>query len=224
MLSDLQAEIARIVADVVEQDGFALAGGAALISRGEVQRETQDLDFFGLEPASVDSAVPKLVGALTDAGFAVAVTRQAPGFARLSVERDGAVTELDIAADARLFPVERGPLVTTLSGEELAVDKVLAVFGRAQPRDFVDLLAVEHRYGIDRLMALARSKDSGFRPDVFADMLSRFKRLRRQDFDLADESFHRLENQIEIWREHALHLQVELDRGVDLEPDTGLGP
>lgn len=123
MLSDLQIEIARIVADVVEQDGFALAGGAALISRGEVQRKTQDLDFFALEPGNVDSAVPKVVGALRNAGFAVAVARQASGFARLSVERDGLVTELDMAADARLFPVERGPLVTTLSGEELAVDK-----------------------------------------------------------------------------------------------------
>ena len=72
-------------------------------------------------------------------------------------------------------------------------------------------------------MALAKNKDGGFRADVFADMLSQFGRLRRQDFDLADEAFQRLGSQIEIWREHALRLQVELDRGIDLEPDTGLG-
>src|SRR5437868_4140343 len=45
-----------------------------------------------------------------------------------------------------------------LSGEELAVDKVLAVFGRAEARHFVDLAAVEPRYGLDRLFRLAAER------------------------------------------------------------------
>lgn len=35
------------------------------------------------------------------------------------------------------------------------MDKVLAVFGRAEARDFVDPMAVERRYGLDRLCQLA---------------------------------------------------------------------
>ncbi len=54
----------------------------------------------------------------------------------------------------------------TLSGEELAVDKVLAVFGRAEARDFHDLMAVESRYGLDRLCKLVAEKDRGFTPAV----------------------------------------------------------
>lgn len=69
-----------------------------------------------------------------------------PGFARLIVESGDDRTEVDLAADARLFPAEPGQPAPLLSGQELAVDKVLAVFGRAEARDFVDLMAVESRY------------------------------------------------------------------------------
>jgi predicted nucleotidyltransferase component of viral defense system len=58
-----------------------------------------------------------------------------------------------------------------LAGEELAADKVLAVFGRAEARDFIDLLAVESRYGLDHLCRLAAEKDRGFTLVVFAEML-----------------------------------------------------
>jgi len=47
MLSPLQERVARIVGGLVEAEGFALAGGAALIVRGDVDRQTRDLDFFG---------------------------------------------------------------------------------------------------------------------------------------------------------------------------------
>ena len=85
-----------------------------------------------------------------------------PGFVRLIVSDGDERTELDLAADARLFPAEPGRLAPTLTGEELAVDKVLAVFGRAEARDFADLMALEPRYGLDRLCELAAEKDLGF--------------------------------------------------------------
>lgn len=71
------------------------------------------------------------------------VVREAHGFVRLSVSDGDERTEVDLAADARLFAPEQGPLVRTLAAEELAVDKVLAIFGRAEERDFIDLQALE---------------------------------------------------------------------------------
>ncbi len=46
MLSDLQWRIIRLVAQLPEAEGFALAGGAALIAREAVDRRTKDVDFF----------------------------------------------------------------------------------------------------------------------------------------------------------------------------------
>jgi hypothetical protein len=204
VLSPLQEQVAAIVAGLAEAEGFALAGGAALIARGDIERRTRDLDFFGLTPDAVDRLAPAVDRALREAGFAVRHVQEHHGFARLVVESADDHTELDLGADARLFPAEPGRLAPTLSGEELAVDKVLAVFGRAEARDFVDLAALERRYGLERLFELAAEKDRGFTPALFAEMAGRFSRLRRDEFDLDTERYEELAHRVATWRDRAL--------------------
>jgi predicted nucleotidyltransferase component of viral defense system len=135
--------------------------------------------------------------------------QESPGFARLVVESDEEQTELDLGTDARLFPAEPYEPAPVLSGEELAVDKVLAVFGRAEARDFMDLMAIEPRYGLDRLCQLAAEKDRGFLLGVFADMLSRFSRLRREEFELDDASYDQLCCAIKRWRRQVIELACQ---------------
>jgi len=86
-LSDIQLEVARLVAGLPETAGFALAGGAALIVRGDVDRRTRDLDFFGLDAESVDRLDSAAEGALRIAGFQVERILQHSGFTRLMVTR-----------------------------------------------------------------------------------------------------------------------------------------
>ena len=221
MLSPLQERVAEIIAGLKEAEGFALAGGAALIVRGDVRRETRDLDFFGLTADAVDRLVPAVERALQDAGFVVHHVQRNPGFARLIVESGDDRTELDLGADARLFPVEPGRLAPTLTGEELAVDKVLAVFGRAEARDFVDLMALEPRYGLDRLCALAAEKDRGFTPALFAEMLGRFSRLRQDEFGIDAQQYEQLAREIVRWREQAIELSQRRQHGQEHERDLG---
>jgi hypothetical protein len=219
VLTPLQERVARIIASLEEAEDFALAGGAALIARGDVQRQTRDLDFFGLTGAAVDRLVPSAERALRAAGLAIHRIQVNPGFARLIIESGDDRTELDLAADARLFPAESGEPAPMLSGEELAVDKLLALFGRAEARDFVDLLAVEARYGFDRLCELAAQKDLGFTPTMLAEMLGRFGRLRRDEFELDDARYEQLTHEVERWRERALELAHGRERGSDLGLD-----
>lgn len=204
MLSPLQLRVAEIVAGLAEADGFALAGGGALIVRGEVERQTRDLDFFGLSPESVDQLVPAVEAALTEAGLVVERVRVSPGFARLRVAENADRTELDLGADARLFAAEPGAPAPTLTSLELAVDKVLAVFGRAEARDFADLMALTRRYSLEHLFELALEKDRGFDVGVFVEMLGRFQRLRREEFDLDDDGYERLAITVATWRTSGL--------------------
>jgi hypothetical protein len=206
VLSPLQEQVAEIVAGLEEAKGFALAGGAALIARGDVQRQTRDLDFFGLTGDAVDRLLPAAEQALRGAGLAVERVQVNSGFARLIVAAGDDRTELDLASDARLFPAEPGRPAPMLSGEELAVDKVLAVFGRAEARDFVDLMAVEPTYGLDRLCKLAAEKDRGFTPAIFAEMLGGFRRLRRDEFELDDAHYAQLGGEVDRWRDRTLAL------------------
>jgi hypothetical protein len=219
VLSPLQEQVAEIIAGLKEAEGFALAGGAALIVRGDVRRQTRDLDFFGLTADAVDRLVPAVERALQDAGFVVHHVQRNPGFARLIVESGDDRTELDLGADARLFPMEPGRLAPTLTSEELAVDKVLAVFGRAEARDFVDLMALEPRYGLDRLCALATGKDRGFTPALFAEMLDRFPRLRQDEFGIDAQEYEQLAREIVRWRKRAIELSERRELGRDLGPD-----
>jgi hypothetical protein len=227
MLSPLQQRVAVIIAGVAEAKDFALAGGAALIVRGEAQRETRDLDFFGTSANGADRLVPVAEQALRNAGLDVERVVANPGFARLLVEEGSDRTEVDLACDARLFPAEQGPGYWLLSMGELAVDKVLAVFGRAEARDFVDLGAILERFELGHLFERAVQKDRGFTPRLFAEAAGRFGRLRRDEFPISDVVYTDLARSVEAWRGRALelselpewHREPSRDRG----PDLGLG-
>jgi len=58
VLRALQERVARIVAGLGDAEGFDLAGGAALIVRGDVNRRPRDLDYFGASAAAVDRLMP----------------------------------------------------------------------------------------------------------------------------------------------------------------------
>jgi hypothetical protein len=206
VLSPLQERVAEIIAGLDEATDFALAGGGALIVRGDIERQTRDLDFFGLTADAVDQLLPAVDRALQAASLVVHRVQESHGFARLIIEGDEDRTEIDLATDARLFPAEPGTPAPLLSGEELAVDKVLAVFGRAEARDFADLMAVESRYGLNRLCQLAAEKDRGFLLGVFVDMLHQFGRLRREEFELDNAGYEQLRGTVERWHDQAIEL------------------
>jgi hypothetical protein len=145
------------------------------------------------------------------------------GFVRLVASQGDQLCEIDLAADARLFPIDTDPGIPTLTGEELAVDKVLAIFGRAEARDFIDLAAVEPKYGFERLCELAAEKDRGFSPRVFGEMLYRFDRLQRREFEIDDERFQQLGPIVQRWRDRARDLAQRQLLSRDRGDDLGLG-
>jgi hypothetical protein len=95
---------------------------------------------------------------------------------------------VDLAEDA---PPLIQPAVTflgpTLDVEESAGQKTLALYGRAEPRDFVDVRALARRFGRSRLLALAVERDPGFIPAVLAEMVDQLRQIRDDELDLAAE-------------------------------------
>ncbi len=84
--------------------------------------------------------------------------------------------KVDLAQDSpfRLEPpveTEAGIRVGSLT--DLRVDKLLAYFGRAEPRDAVDLFFILQQVPLDELMAQAAQKDPGFDPYWLAVALNR---------------------------------------------------
>jgi len=215
VLTPLQERIAVLVAASFEGSDFALAGGAALISQGLVDRKTGDLDFFGSSEQVLAERLPAIISALEQDGMTVEVRRSTAQFARIVIRGMDSETEVDFGLDGRLFPIEQGPLSPVLASRELAVDKVLAVFGRAEARDFVDLFALEQFFKLEDLFALAKEKDRGFDAKVFAEMTRRMTVLDASEFEMAESDFLSLIEAVERWREFALALAKEQERGLE---------
>jgi hypothetical protein len=87
-----------------------------------------------------------------------------------------------------------------LSLEELGADKLLALFDRAQARDFVDVAALVERFGLERLCELASEKDGGFSRSMLVDMLGSFHRLTPEEFGLSTYAYDDLARSVERWR------------------------
>jgi hypothetical protein len=200
VLTDFQQTVAIAVSRAVESEGFALAGGAAMIIQGLVERNTRDLDFFSLEASSVNRFAPSIEAALRANGMSVKRRVNAPGFVRLDVTRAKETCEVDLAHDVRLLPSVTTPLGPALASEELAADKTLALFGRAAARDFIDVFSLCQRFGEDRLFELAAQKDPGFDPAHFAEALAAFSRLRREAFEVDEVAYVSIRQWADEWR------------------------
>jgi hypothetical protein len=216
MLSPLQRQVAEIVADLPEAARFALSGGAALIVHGVVDRQTSDLDYFTTEANDVERLAGALERALLDAGYRVDVQRHAPAFVRLAVTGDDEATLVDLASDVRLMPTTTTPYGQVVSELELGADKLLALFGRAEARDFVDVERLADRFGFERLCQLAAQKDRGFDRRVLASMLDRVDRFQARDFGLDDRNTVRLRMAVDQWRDHLTQGRSAEPPGLDL--------
>jgi len=174
VLTPLQERIRLALVDVAGDAELALAGGGGLVVSGVVDRRTQDLDFFARYPSPHPEVVDLVQGALEAAGLTVTREEDKATFARLQVTSGDDVTTVDIGADFRLSPAVRIRESTVLALNDLAADKVLTLWARALPRDFVDFAALTERFSVSKLCALAAEKDAGFRPLGLADILQAF--------------------------------------------------
>lgn len=192
VLTDLQHQIRAIFAALPQGAAIALAGGAALIATGVVRRGTNDLDFFTAHPEPIGQVLEVVDTALTDAGLRVTLLQESDTFARLLVASETDSTRIDLAADLRLLPPQETPEGAILSDRDLAADKTLALFGRAEPRDYIDFQALAQRFSLTELCDLAAEKDGGFNPLRLADALDYIDERSREDFDLNDTAYRDL--------------------------------
>lgn len=86
-----------------------------------------------------------------------------------------------------LPPVKLKQAGYVLHPVDLAVNKVLALAGRDEPRDFVDAVYLHQRIlPLGALCWAAAGKDPGLNPEMLLEMLARKGKIRREDLDRLD--------------------------------------
>ena len=185
-LTDFQAVLLSTLTAEPNDDRY-LAGGAALHFSPTSDRYSDDLDFFHDSEARVAAAFASDRARLEHAGYDLEVELSLPGFVRAIVRRGDDATRVDWAHDSawRFMPLQRHSTgILLLHPIDLAINKVLALAGRDEPRDFVDVLFVHRRVlPLSALVWAAAGKDPGLTPLSLLELLKRHGRYRPEDFE-----------------------------------------
>lgn len=188
-LTELQREILALVAKDRSPDSY-LAGGAALHFAPNTLRYSHDLDFFHDSAKRVAIAFETDAALLREAGYQVDVEFGQPGFVRAVVSREDESTRIDWAHDSawRFMPPVRDELGGYLLHEvDLAVNKALALAGRDEVRDWVDLLYIQERIlPVGALCWAGAGKDPGLTPLSLLELLKRRGRHRPEELARLD--------------------------------------
>jgi hypothetical protein len=183
-LTAFQKEVARVLAKNRSPESH-VAGGA-VINRGEAGlRFSDDLDIFHDVIESVAASAEADENSLRNAGYLVRWMLQKEGFFRAIVSREEQHVRLDWTTDSafRFFPVQLDEdFGYCLHRADLATNKVLALAGRNEVRDFLDILQLDQGYlSVGAIIWAACGKDPGYTPALLLELANRHSRYQESD-------------------------------------------
>ena len=166
-LSPLQFEVLR----TFHGPDYFLTGGGALIGFYGHTRTTRYLDLFTRDPDAFREGVNILRDSVSEIGGEMEALRTSPHFRRFRVTRGEEETVVDLVMETVKAVSHPKPIpeysILVDSPEELAVNKVCALVGRAEPRDLIDLHFLKSRgLNLDDAISSAPEKDGGVGRDT----------------------------------------------------------
>jgi hypothetical protein len=190
-LGQFEAEILRLIARNRNPESF-VAGATILHQSKNSPRRSKDIDLFHDTAESIVEAVSKDTAVLRANGYELVIAHPQPTFQRGIVSRDRRQTKIEWLYDSafRFFPVEAdSELGYRLNFWDAATNKLLALAGRNEVRDYLDVLWLDREHlKLGFLAWAACGKDAGLTPDFIleeAQRNSRFSLAEITKLDLA---------------------------------------
>jgi len=214
IVTELQREILHLFAAVPDASSFYLSGGTALADFFLAHRKSFDLDLFTAE-AGLTLPFSRILEDVLQRSLSVNAVRRLESFVELEVGTGEDSTRIQLAYDSPFRfgePLDSDLEVKVNDYRDLIVDKLLAFFGRAEPRDAIDLFFILQTEDIWELIRSAEVKDPGFdiywlavalgKTRDFPDDISRWpvemikevdpRQLKEQFLSLAEEIMARI--------------------------------
>lgn len=185
-LTNFQRDICqRLARSRIASGESYLAGRATLKELLAASRVSRDVDLFHDTESALDASWQSDRKLLEQDGFAVQVIRERPSFVEAEVARSGEAVLLQWVRDSayRFFPlVEHPELGLTLHPFDLATNKILALVGRLEVRDWVDTIECGERLQpLGYLAWAACGKDPGFSPLALIEHAARTARYSSEE-------------------------------------------
>ncbi|OGQ48606.1 MAG: hypothetical protein A3I09_02790 [Deltaproteobacteria bacterium RIFCSPLOWO2_02_FULL_47_10] len=172
ILTELQKKMLEIFFSVPElKEHFYLTGGTALSAFYLQHRLSDDLDLF-THSVDIETAALLFEDALRNSGAVFSKERSSSTFRRYKVKGS---LQVDLVRDVdfRLgSPQLKGDFMVD-SPQNIALNKVLAIYGRLDPKDYVDLyfLKPTSNFDIMEMIDLAKNKDAGIEAFQWAKII-----------------------------------------------------
>ena len=185
-LTTFQRRVCRLVAENRVASGESyVAGGAALNELIGATRLSRDIDLFHDTDAAVAASWDADRRRLEREGLAVRAIRERPSYVEAEVASAIESVRMEWARDSafRFFPlVEHPEFGLVLHPFDLATNKVLALVGRLEVRDWVDVIHCGERVQpLGYLAWAATGKDPGFGPHAIVELAARSSRYSREE-------------------------------------------
>ncbi len=185
-ITSFQSEVLRLLAAIRTPESH-FGGGIAINRAEDSPRFSEDVDLFHNAAEAVSAAATADAEVLRNAGFQVDWLIQQPSMYRAKIRRGDEGVGLDWRFDSafRFFPivpdVEFG---FVLHRADLATNKLLALAGRSEVRDYIDILHLHQtELSLGAIAWAACGKDEGFNPESLLAMAKRHVRFRQEDLD-----------------------------------------
>lgn len=157
---------------------FFLTGGTALSAFYFGHRESKDFDLFSMEPFNaqqVRTLVEKIASELGSIVEAKVVTTDYQEL-YLHHSQDAWTQRIDIVAEQpkHFGMITKVDAVRVDSLENIGSNKILTLFGRFEPKDYVDFytLVTQTKLTFDDLFELAKRKDTGLSEFYLANSIA----------------------------------------------------
>ncbi len=184
-LTPFQSRIAAMLAKNRSEESY-LAGGAALHFLPNSLRYSLDLDYFHDSEERVASSFKADQLLLKQNKISCSVEIAQPGYIRCQVSAGKDVTKIEWAQDSSwrfLPPLFAKSLGYVLNPIDLAINKILALAGRDEARDYLDVHSTHQNilpFGAQCWAACG--KDPGFNPTSLLEILRRRGKYHEEDF------------------------------------------
>lgn len=185
-LTDFQKGIASLLKTNRSAASY-LAGGAGLHLRDASLRFSGDLDYFNDDETTLKESSRRDIQALKKNGFTISVELETPTYLRVIARSKKGATKIEWAHDSdwRFYPAIEHPEVGfILHPIDLATNKLLALAGRNEVRDYLDVIwCSENILPLGALCWAAVGKDPGFTPGSILALLRRKGRFTQEQLD-----------------------------------------
>ena len=188
-LTELQKRVLEVIAEN-RSVASHLAGASGILMSSASPRRSADLDLFHDHEVAVANAFQADRATLERHGYSLQLQLSQPGFIRalISTEQHEQI-RMDWAYDSAwrfMPPVKIKGAGFVLHPVDLAINKVLALIGRDEPREFIDVVYLHQRVlPLGSLAWAASGKDAGLNPNMVLELLGR-RRIRGDDLSRLD--------------------------------------